>query len=262
MVPFAADLLPGTRRTMGRLGAVSASVLALSMLLAACSDEPTGTTPTAEAVPEANVAEVDVAETGVDPMTTAAVDLPEPAGSVDMAAVLAAGPQDEKALGPEDAPVTIVEYMSLTCPHCASFHTETFKQIRDTYIESGAVRFIIRDFPFDPRATAAAMLARCAPEPQYFPMIDVFFQQQSDWARAEDARSALLRLSRLAGFTQESFEACLTNQALLDELNAVRSTAAEDFGVRATPTFLIDGKRYEGALSVAQMSALIDGLLE
>lgn len=199
----------------------------------------------------------------------AAAELPQSEGDVDMAEVLKPGALPDMALGPEDAPVTIVEYMSMTCPHCAHFHATTFDEIKKKYVDSGKVRFIIREFPFDPRAAAAFMLARCNPQDttklteaaQYFPMISMLMKQQETWAGAQDGREALLQMSKLAGFTQESFQACLTNQKLLDDVNSVRERGAKDFGVNSTPTFLINGKRYAGDMSVETMSALIDSLL-
>ncbi len=118
----------------------------------------------------------------------------------------------------------------------------------------------MREFPLDDRARAAFMLARCADD-KYFSMIDVLFQQQNNWAFVENAQGALLQIARLAGFSQESFEACLTNQELLDQVNAVHQRAVDDFKVRSTPTFFINGNTYPGALTVAEMSAIIDGLL-
>ncbi len=199
----------------------------------------------------------------------AAADIPQPDGDVDMAEVLKPGALPDMALGPEDAPVQIVEYMSMTCPHCAHFHTTTFDEIKKKYVDSGKVRFIIREFPFDPRAAAAFMLARCNPQKpeelgsalQYFPMISMLFKQQMTWAAAEDGREALLQMAKLAGYSQQGFEACLTNQKLLDDVNSVRERGAKDFGVNSTPSFLINGKRYAGDMSVETMSALIDSLL-
>lgn len=189
------------------------------------------------------------------------VDVPSSDGSVDMDAVLEPGPMEEKYLGDADAPVKIVEYMSMTCPHCAAFHNNTFKPIIEKYADSGKIQFIVREFPFDPRATAAIMLARCAPDDKFFPMVEVLMQQQQNWARAEDARTALLNIAKLAGFTQETFEACLTNQQLVDDVNTVKNKAVQEFGVTSTPTFLINGNRYSGNMSVDQMSTLIDSLL-
>lgn len=198
-----------------------------------------------------------------------AQEMPEAQGDVDMGEALKQGPLPEMAIGEESAPVQIIEYMSMTCPHCATFHNNTFDEIKTKYVDTGKARFIIREFPFDPRAAAAFMLARCNPSKpeeestpaQYFPMVSMLMKQQNTWAAAEDGRAALLQMSKLAGFSQESFQACLTNQQLLDDVNATMKRGADEFGVSSTPTFLINGKRYAGAMSVESMSALIDSLL-
>jgi protein-disulfide isomerase len=189
-----------------------------------------------------------------------AQELPQSIGDVDMTEVLKPGPLPDKSLGDANAPVKIVEYMSMTCPHCANFHNNTFDKIKEKYIDSGKVYFVIREFPFDPRAAAAFMLARCAPENQYYPFVSMLFKQQQTWATAQDARAALLQMSKLAGFSQESFEACLTNQKLLDDVNATMQRGAGEFGVNSTPTFIINGKKYAGDMSLESMSALIDSL--
>lgn len=195
------------------------------------------------------------------PVPAFAQELPESSGNVDMDAVMKPGPLPDRTLGDANAPVKIVEYMSMTCPHCAHFHNTTFDEIKKKYIDTGKVYFVIREFPFDPRAAAAFMLARCAPEQQYYPFVSMLFKQQQSWATAQDARAALLQMSKLAGFSQETFEACLTNQKLLDDVNATMQRGATEFGVNSTPTFLINGKRYAGDMSVESMSALVDSLL-
>ncbi|MFZ2101490.1 MAG: DsbA family protein [Oricola sp.] len=186
---------------------------------------------------------------------------PDSDGEVDMEKLLQPGSLPDQVEGSADAPITVVEYASMTCPHCAQFHVATLPAITEKYIDTGKVRFILREFPFDPRAAAAFMLARCAPEGKYYAMIDVLFKQQDAWTQVENARAPLENFAKLAGFTQESFEACLTNQKLLDDINAVRERASADFGVNATPTFFINGKKYSGALTVEQMSAIFDALL-
>lgn len=202
-----------------------------------------------------------VAAIGLPLSAATAQEIPQPEGSVDVAKLMAPGALPEQSIGKMDAPVTIVEYMSMTCPHCAAFHRETFDEIVKKYVDTGKVRFILREFPLDNKAVAAIMLARCAPEGQYFPLVSALFKSQMTWAMAEDVRGALLQMSKLAGFTQESFEACLTNQKLLDDVNAVRERGAKEFGVNSTPSFLINGKRYSGDMSVDTMSALIDSML-
>lgn len=185
---------------------------------------------------------------------------PPSQGSVDVTELMKPGPLPEKSLGKDDAPVTIVEYASMTCPHCAHFHKTTLPELKTKYIDTGKVRLIMREFPFDPRAEAGFMLARCSND-NYFAMIDVLFQQQENWARSENARAALLQLAKLAGFSQESFEACLTDQKLLNDVRAVKSRGETEFGVESTPTFFINGQKYPGALTIAEASAIIDGLL-
>ena len=192
--------------------------------------------------------------------STTSAAAPAPAGEVDPAKLLEAGALPDMVLGKADAPVTIVEYASMTCPHCAHFHETTLPELKTKYIDTGKARLILREFPFDPRAEAGFMLARCSGD-NYFPMIDTLFKQQRNWAAAENARDALLQISKLAGFTQEKFEACLTDQKLLDEIRAVRTRGAEEFKVDSTPTFFINGKQYKGAMSIEEMSAVIDGML-
>jgi protein-disulfide isomerase len=202
-----------------------------------------------------------VAAIGLPLSAAIAQEVPQPEGSVDVAKLMAPGPLPEQSIGKADAPVTIIEYMSMTCPHCAAFHRETFDAIKEKYVDTGKVRFILREFPLDNKAMAAIMLARCAPEGQYFPLVSALFKSQMTWATADDVRAALLQMSKLAGFTQESFQACLTNQKLLDDVLKVRETGGQDFGVNSTPTFFINGQRYAGGMSVAEMSAIIDAAL-
>jgi len=217
------------------------------LVLAGCSDE------------SSEAAGVQEAATPAAPATPA-VEAPKPQGSADMAKLLQPGALPDEVLGKADAPVTIVEYASMTCGHCAHFANTTFPELKTKYIDTGKVRFILREFPFDPRAEAAFMLARCSKD-NYFPMVEVLFKQQENWAGVQDAKAALLQIAKLAGFSQESFEACLTDQKLLDDVRAVQRRGAEEFGVDSTPSFFINGKMYKGAMSIEEMSAIIDGML-
>ena len=177
-----------------------------------------------------------------------------------MAELLKPGALPDQSIGKADAPVTIVEYASMTCPHCAHFHKTTLPELKTKYIDTGKARLILREFPFDPRAEAGFMLARCSKD-NYYAMVDVLFRQQESWAGVPNAKDALLQISKLAGFTQESFEACLTDQKLLDDVRSVQKRGATEFKVDSTPTFFINGKTYKGALTIEEMSAIIDGML-
>jgi protein-disulfide isomerase len=148
----------------------------------------------------------------------------------------------------------------MTCSHCASFAVNTYPEVEKKYVDTGKVRFILREFPFDPRAEAGFMLARCSGD-NYFAMIDVLFKQQMNWAAAENVKDAMFQLAKLAGFTQESFNACLTDQNLLDQVRAVQKRGAEEFRIDSTPSFIINGKVYKGAMSIDEFSAVIDPLL-
>ncbi|GAA0778530.1 twin-arginine translocation signal domain-containing protein [Roseibium denhamense] len=184
--------------------------------------------------------------------------LPAHAQDVDLDDLLKPGPLGDKVLGDENAPVTIVEYASMTCGHCANFHIRTWPTIKKDYIETGKVRFIFREFPLDPVAAAAFMLARCAPQDKYFEVVDIMFEEQRSWAFTDNPYQSLLDFSKQIGFTQESFEECLTDQGLLDAVNAVKDRGANEFGVSSTPTFFINGERHPGALSIEQMGEIIE----
>jgi len=183
------------------------------------------------------------------------------AESVDIDELLTPGPLGDKILGSEDAPVTIVEYASMTCGHCANFHKRTYPELKKQYIETGKVKFIFREFPLDPVAAAAFMLARSAPADKYFDIIDTMFENQSTWAFSDNPYNSLLNFSKQIGFTQESFEEALKNQKLLDAINEVRERGSNEFKVGSTPTFFINGEKHAGALPFDQMSELIDAEL-
>ena len=195
---------------------------------------------------------------GLGTTLSAAFPLVALAETVDVAKLMEPSPLGEKSLGKEDAPVTIVEYASMTCGHCANFHKNTLPEIKKQYIETGKVRMIFREFPLDPVSAAGFMLARCAPDEKYFDVMDALFADQRAWAFTNDPYNSMLNFSKQLGFTQESFEACLTNQSLLDGVNAVRDKGGNEFKVDSTPTFFINGEKVSGALSFEEMSKIID----
>ena len=166
------------------------------------------------------------------------------------------------SIGPQDSKVVIVEYASLTCGHCSRFHRDVFPELKKTYIDTGKVRFIMREFPLDNLAAAAAMLARCAGDGKTYPMLDLLFEKQADWAFASgNPVPKLFDIAKQAGFTQESFEKCLTDQKLLDQVNAQRTRGSEQFGVSATPTFFVNGKKLAGGPTMEAFRTAIDPLL-
>ncbi|MER8904024.1 DsbA family protein [Mesorhizobium sp. M0217] len=241
-------------RSLSRRNLLSSlAVIPAVAMLAACSDS-------GEDAKAADVKPAAPAMPASTPATPAAVKVPESSGNVDMAELLKPGALPDKQLGKDDAKVTIVEYASMTCPHCAHFAATTFPELKTKYIDTGKARYILREFPFDPSAEAGFMLARCSKD-NYFPMVDVLFKQQANWVGVNNTKDALLQISKLAGFTQESFEACLTDQKLLDDVRSVQKRGADEFKVDSTPTFFINGKTYKGAMSIEEISAIIDPLL-
>lgn len=190
-----------------------------------------------------------------------ASSLPALAQDVSVQELAAPGPLGDVALGPEDAKVTIVEYASLTCSHCANFHAKTWPELKKRYVDTGKVRFILREFPLDPLATAGFMLARCDGNDKYYPITDLLFEQQQNWAFVDKPLDALRQLLRQAGFSQEKFEACLKDQKLYDAVNAVKNRGMEQFGVNSTPTFFINGQRHAGDLSIDELEKIIEPML-
>lgn len=167
-------------------------------------------------------------------------------GTYDVAELMKPGALADMALGKADAPVTVVEYSSMTCGHCANFHKSVFPYLKEKYIDTGKVYFVHREFPLDPLAAAASMLVRCSPQDKYFDMLSLFFEQQTTWVRTDNPVDALSKLTRQVGFTQESFKACLTNQKLLDDISAMRERAADKFRVDGTPAFFVNGRAQKG----------------
>ena len=185
------------------------------------------------------------------PTDTAAAQT-SPAGEVPMADLLVPGPLGDEIQGQADAPVTIVEYASMTCPHCSHFHETTYPELKKKYIDTGKVRFIFREFPLDPLAAAASMLARGAGKDKFFPLIEAFFAQQKDWV-VQKPLQPMFAIAKQAGFTQQSFDQCLANQQLLSNLEEQRTRATQKFNVNSTPTFFINGKTFRGALTPEEL---------
>ncbi|HEY1541678.1 MAG TPA: DsbA family protein [Xanthobacteraceae bacterium] len=183
------------------------------------------------------------------------------AQTVAQADLMQPGPLGDESMGSDKASVTIIEYASMTCPHCAHFALNTFPELKEKYIDTGKVRYILREFPFDPVAAGAFMLARCAGKDKYFAIVDLLFRTQQTWA-VDKPLEPMLATVKQAGFTEQSFKECLANQKVLDGIEAVRKRATDEFKVDSTPTFFINGQKYTGALSFEEMQKLIDPLLK
>jgi protein-disulfide isomerase len=169
------------------------------------------------------------------------------------------GPLPDIAMGKADAPVTIIEYASMTCPHCAAFSKTTFPQLKTKYIDTGKVRFIFREFPLDELAVAASMLARCIDKSngeKAVAVIEVLFNSQDKWAVRQPI-PPLQQIAKQAGMSEKDFEACLADQKLYNDILAMRERGSKDYKVESTPTLFVNGKAQKGGVSFEELEKLI-----
>jgi protein-disulfide isomerase len=178
------------------------------------------------------------------------------AQAADIAPVL-----DDLPLGKTDAPITVIEYASLTCPHCAHFANETFDKVKTAYIDTGKVKWIFRDFPLDEIALRAAMMARCGGADRYYGFIEIIFKQQQHWATEKDPLQALAQLGRFGGMSEDQFKACMSNQPVESAVLQSRVNAQKQFDVDSTPSFIINGTKQTGAMEYADFAKAVDALL-
>jgi protein-disulfide isomerase len=172
-----------------------------------------------------------------------------------------AGPNGDFWIGSDKAPVTIIEYASMTCPHCAHFSATTFPELQKRYIDNGKVRYTLRTFPLDQLAAAGFMVAICGGKDKYMPIVETLFAKQPDWV-VQAPIEPLKTIAKQFGFTEDQFNQCLANQKVLDGIQQVRDHAVEKLAVNSTPTFFINGKKLIGDLSIDQMSKEIDPYLK
>jgi len=187
-----------------------------------------------------------------DAMAQSASDVAKPVSLPDM------------ALGPATASVTITEYASMTCPHCAAFNETVFPKIKSEYIDTGKVRYVFREFPLDIKAAAGSMLSRCIAKDdsgKYFAVIDMLFKQQNDWVM-KNTTETLIRIGKQAGLSQQAVEDCLKDQSLLDKIAADQKYAAEVLKVDSTPTFFVNGEKIKGETSFEEFDKKIKSLLK
>lgn len=174
------------------------------------------------------------------------------ADAVTLADLLQPGDLPDNVLGPENAPITIVEYASLSCPHCASFHKDILPKLKSKYIDTGKVRYILREFPHNDQAMAASILARCVDPLKYFAFIDMLFAKQEEWAFKQDALERLKSIAKQAGFTEERFTQCLADEKLMKGIKQ-KIDRGEELGVRNIPSFFVNGKPLRGHITLEKL---------
>lgn len=178
----------------------------------------------------------------------------------DLAELMAPGPLEDISLGKADAPNTIVEYASMTCPHCAQFHKIVLPELQTKYFDTGQARLILREFPLDGLAVAAFMLARCAGPDRYYPMVGAMFETQQTWAvPGADGKEKLLLIAKQAGFSKEKFDQCLADKELFNKIVETRTRGNEEFGVESTPSFFVNGKRLTGEHTLQDFETALGG---
>ena len=167
----------------------------------------------------------------------------------------------DMAVGAPDAPVTLIEYFSLTCPHCEWFHKNVYKQLKSDYVDAGRLRFVARDFPLNAPALQAAVLAHCAGRERYFTFIDVLFQTFDDWASSRDFTDKLGQIGELGGVSRDQFADCLADQGLENSIFQSIADAQAEYDVSGTPTLVVNGEKYDGKITLDELTKHIDRLL-
>ena len=182
-------------------------------------------------------------------------------GTVDIGKLMAPKGVADHVLGDANAPVTVIEYASPTCPHCAAFSNDVLPSLLSTYVDSGKIKYILRPFSRNVLDSAIFMLAETAGPTNYHNVVSTYFKTQNTWGMSDKPRDALFEVAKQLGFTQESFDAALTNQELFNGMESLRDQAINEFGLAGTPTFYINGKTVSGEKSLAELAAEIDPLL-
>ena len=175
---------------------------------------------------------------------------------VDVEELMKTGELPDNVVGKSDAPITIIEYSSMTCPHCADFHKNVLPALKTKYIETGKVKYIVREFPLDNVAATAAMLSRCVEPAKFIDFVDLLYSRQDDWANNR-ALTELQKFAKQVGFTEERFNTCVRDEKALKHIEWVRDRGNKQFGVKATPSFFVNGRRIKGAATIEKFDELI-----
>jgi len=171
--------------------------------------------------------------------------------------ILEPGPLGEREYGNANAPVTIVEYVSLTCPHCRNYHAKIFPKVKRQYVDTGKVRYIIREFPIGRTAGTAALATRCAPKTKHLALTEAYLSRQGEWVSQEIRPDAIYRIAKSSGMSRAEFDKCLSNQSIIDGLTEVKKRGRK-YGVIGTPTLIINGQKLQGAVTFEEVKALIE----
>lgn len=185
-------------------------------------------------------------------------EAPPKTKDVSAAEVAKPGELAEVVLGKADAPITIIEYASITCGHCGHFHREMLPKLKAKYIDTGVAKLYIREFPLESVAAASSMLARCAGPSKTYEVIETLFERQQKWLAGNDVRNALVAIMKEHGMDEAGFTSCLEDRALLKKISGVRDRGNREFGVNSTPTFFINGKALVGPRSIDEFTAIIE----
>lgn len=170
--------------------------------------------------------------------------------------------ENDVVIGKAEAPVTIIEYASLSCPHCAAFHATTLPQLQSKYIDSGKAKFVFRNFALNPPAFAGAKLVSCIGKDQYYTFTKVLFDQQSQWAFHSEFMTVLEKIAKLGGVSSKQFNDCMADKAVEERVLLIKKTGIESLEVKSTPTFFVNGQMLMGARNIDEFSAIIDPLLK
>lgn len=164
-------------------------------------------------------------------------------------------------MGNADAPVTVIEYASFTCPYCAAFHVATWPKFKENYIDTGKVKFILREVYFDPYGLWASMVARCGGESVFYPISDQLMKKQNTWTRSGDVAGEIQKIGQLNGLSGSQMGACLTDRPYAEELVARYQANAQEHGIQSTPSFIINGDLYTGNMPYEEFADVVDRYL-
>ena len=162
--------------------------------------------------------------------------------------------------GKKDAPIQVVEYASMTCSHCADFHTKYYHEIKEKLIDTGKVRFIFRELPWDNRALAVSMVSRCAPKEEYFNFVSAYMSTRKSWAESEKFLASVKQVARLGGMPPKAVDACLKNEEVNDIIRKNYKEGVEVVKIKGTPTFFVNGFRVEGIMTTEHLLNLVEGI--